>query len=347
MTGKRNHGRLSLVLAALLVAGGWGCSQKSEPEGPPKTSPEESLRLLEPEKAVPPEVALAAALRKAREEGRPAALPDPGMSMEMAFKVRKELLRPELEGGDTVVGYKAALTSAAARQVAGSDTPVWGVLLKGMLHNDGAKLPDTFGARPVAEADLLVRVKDAGVHDAQSRLEVLQHLDMVFPFIELADLTYPEGTGPGRAALIAANAGARMGVTGLGTKLEATQAWVDRLGSFEVVVTDNLGEEIGRGNASALMGHPLDVVRWLAAELKANGITLKAGDLLSLGTLTKPIKPIQELRLRVVYRGLSPDGPQAVGMQFALRAQPEVQRPAAPQQEGGAQNKGQEAQLDF
>ncbi|MDH5525778.1 MAG: fumarylacetoacetate hydrolase [Nitrospirota bacterium] len=319
-----------VALAGTLLFPGWACTPK-EPEGPPRTSSEEALRLLQPDAEVPREVALANTLRKYRDEGRPAPLPTPSISEAMAYKVREELLKPDLEAQGPVVGYKAALTSQAARDAVGADTPVWGILLKGMLHNDGAKLPDTFGARPVAEADLLVRVTDSGIHDATSRLDVLRHLDMVFPFIELADLTYAEGNMPGKAALIAANAGARMGVTGFGTRLSATPEWVDRLGGFSVVVTDNLGAEIGRGHAASLMGHPLDVVRWLAAELKAKGITLKEGDLLSLGSLTTPIKPIQELRLRAVYTGLSPDGPQAVGMQFALRA-PQVVKPVDPEE---------------
>ena len=44
-----------------------------------------------------------------------------------------------------------------------------------------------FGARPIWEPDLIVVVKDAGISDAKTPLEVAKHLSEVVAFIELPD----------------------------------------------------------------------------------------------------------------------------------------------------------------
>ena len=57
-----------------------------------------------------------------------------------------------------------------------------------MVRPGGSTVPAAFGARPLYEADLLVRVKDAAINHARTPEEVLQHIDQVIPFIELPDL---------------------------------------------------------------------------------------------------------------------------------------------------------------
>ena len=63
--------------------------------------------------------------------------------------------------GAKVVGYKAGLTNPAVQKRFNATAPVWGVLYEPMLLKDGATVEAAFGARPLFEADLLVRVADA------------------------------------------------------------------------------------------------------------------------------------------------------------------------------------------
>jgi 2-keto-4-pentenoate hydratase len=60
------------------------------------------------------------------------------------------------------------------------------------------------------------------------------------------------------------------------------------------------------------MGNPLNAAIWLAKALKKEGIRLKKGDLLSLGSLiaAQPTKP--GMRVRVQYLGLPGDPSVAV-----------------------------------
>ena len=87
-----------------------------------------------------------------------------------------------------VVGYKAGLTNPAVQKRFNTDKPVWGKLYEGMVLENGATVEAAFGARPLYEADMLVRVKSAAINQARTPMEVLEAIDQVIPFIELPDL---------------------------------------------------------------------------------------------------------------------------------------------------------------
>jgi 2-keto-4-pentenoate hydratase len=60
--------------------------------------------------------------------------------------------------------------------------PVRGQLLAGMLLQDGAAVPASFGARPLYEADLLLVVKDEDINSANTPEEALRHISAVIRF---------------------------------------------------------------------------------------------------------------------------------------------------------------------
>ena len=205
-----------------------------------------------------------------------------------------------------VVGYKAAFTNPAMYQRFGVTGPAWGVMFGKMMLASGAKLPARFGARPLYEADFLAVVKDAGLADAQTQLEALQHISAVVPFIELPDLML-EGAATG-AALISTNLGFRGGVLGPRVAVEPTQAFLDALANMTVVMTEERsGKELGRAKGDILMQHPVNAAMWLAAALKKDGITLRSGDLLSLGGYIPPTPTQPGTTITVKYLGLPGD----------------------------------------
>jgi len=219
-------------------------------------------------------------------------------------------LSPQL---GTVVGYKAALTNPAMQARFGVGEPVHGRLLKHMLLPDGAELPASFGARPLWEADLLVVVKDAGLHRARTLREAAESISHVVPFMELPDTMLDEGvkfTGP---ALVAINTGARYGVTGKRIPMQTDDAFVDSLASMTVVLSED-GKELARGPGSAIMGHPLNSAIWLARALERDGVRLKAGDVLSLGSFLPLQPPRPGTSVTVQYIGLP--GDPSVGARF-------------------------------
>lgn len=203
-----------------------------------------------------------------------------------------------------VAGYKAGLTNAAVQQRFQHASPVRGSLFEKMLLEDGASVAARFGARPLFEADLVVEVRDAGIHRARTPLEALRHISRIHPFIEMPDLVFEDPrqiTGP---VLVYANVGARLGVLGPSIEVKATPALVDALAAMTVRLVDGEGRELDSGRGSAILGQPLDAVLWLARDLEASGITLKKGDLLSLGSFTKLLPPQPGLSVKAIYEGL-------------------------------------------
>lgn len=223
----------------------------------------------------------------------------------LGMKLRRALGNP--------IGYKAGLTNPALQKRFGINRPKWAYMYDRNLVDTDAQLPHDFGARPLYEADLIVKVKDGGLADAKTPLEALAHLESIVPFIELPDLML-EGdfSGPN---FIATNLAFRGGVLGMELPVQRTQVFADAFASMSVVMVDEAdgNKELGRAQGSALMEHPLNVAIWLAKELKKEGITLKRGDLLSLGGFFPPQPTRPGMKVRMTYVGLPGDPSVTVG----------------------------------
>jgi 2-keto-4-pentenoate hydratase len=217
-----------------------------------------------------------------------------------------------------VIGYKAGLTNPAVQKRFNYDKPVWGKLYQGMVLADGATVDAAFGARPLYEADMLVRVKDAAINRAKTPMEVLDAIDQVIPFIELPDLVVQAPPGLNGPAISAINVGARLGVAGKPVAVPQTRgeryAMLDALRDMTVVLADGGGAELGRGKGGDILEHPLNAVVWLAGALAKEGIALKPGDLVSLGSFSPLLPPKPGLKATATYDGLP--GAAPVSVQF-------------------------------
>ena len=226
-------------------------------------------------------------------------------TMEDALCAQQKVIARLGEDLGAPVGYKAGLTSQAAQERFGVDQPVRGVLLEGMLLENGATVPAAFGARPLFEADLLVVVADDGINQATTPGEVLRHISEVIPFIELPDLVLAEGEPLSGPILTAINVGARLGVLGPRIAVEQSDAFLQSLAAMEVKVTDAGGEELAAAKGAAVLGHPLNAVVWLVE----NGVTLEPGDYVSVGSIGPLLPTAAGRTVTATYGGL-PGDPQ-------------------------------------
>ncbi|SDM36958.1 2-keto-4-pentenoate hydratase [Oryzisolibacter propanilivorax] len=217
-----------------------------------------------------------------------------------------------------VVGYKAGLTNPAVQKRFNTDQPVWGVLYEGMIQPSGFSTPVAFGARPLYEADMLVRVKDSGIHHARTPAEVLRHIDQVIPFIELPDLIVQTPSRLNGAGVAAINVGARLGVAGEPIAVPVTRGeryrLLDALQRMQVQLTNGQGQLLAEGRGSDILEHPLNAVVWIAQALQKDGITLQPGDLVSLGSFSPLLPPRAGLQVTATYLGLP--GAQPVRVSF-------------------------------
>lgn len=212
------------------------------------------------------------------------------------------------------VGHKVGLVSREAQERFNIDHPVRGRLLSRMLLANDAQVPLQYGVRPVCEADLIVVVKDADINRAQTLTEALNQLKEVVAFIELADNFLATNPPVDVVALTAANVGARLGVLGERRELRTTPEFLNALGEMRVAIRDDSGADLGQGQGKAILSHPLNAVLWLVEDLRKTGQKLRAGDLLSLGSI-KAFTPTAGHRVTVTYHGL-PNGPIKASVQF-------------------------------
>lgn len=247
---------------------------------------------------------------------KPVTAIDPAMTTEQATKVQEDFLSVIGKEFGEPVGYKAGLTNPKVQKALGVSQPVRGTMLKKMILPSGSVLPAAFAAVPVFEGDLIVRVGDEAINQAKSAEETLKWLDAVIPFTELPDMVFDKGVKLTAPAIVAINVGARHGVVGNAIPVSATPDWMTRLKSFTVQIVDEKGAVIGEGTGTMLLNDPLNAVLWIKNSLAAEGKKLNKGDLLSLGSLTRPIPARPGMTIRSIYRGLDPKGPVEISVSF-------------------------------
>jgi len=200
------------------------------------------------------------------------------------------------------VGYKVGLTNPAAQQRFSVSHPVTGTIYQNTVGlRSGAEVPARFGSVPTVEADLMIRVRDEAINQARTHLDVLRNIDLIIPFIELPDLVLASGMdGPN---LLGINVGARLGVVGEGIPVQVSEEFAARLASMTVTLASDQ-RELARAPGTALLGHPLNVIPWLAQDLASRGERLRVGEMISLGGFS-PALPIEAGRTyTVTYDGL-------------------------------------------
>lgn len=188
-----------------------------------------------------------------------------------------------------VIGYKAGLTSKPAQERFGVTEPVQGVLYRDMMLQDGAEVPLKWGARPVFEADLILVVGSGAINSTTTAKEAMPFISAVRPFIELPDLTYAEGEPITGVTLTAMGVAPKLGVLGAEIPVKDPAKMYNALGLMQVTLAAADGEVLAQAPGEAVMGHPVNSALWLMSK----GITLKPGDLVSVGSFGPLVPPVK------------------------------------------------------
>jgi 2-keto-4-pentenoate hydratase len=233
---------------------------------------------------------------------------------EQALRVQDAFVEKLIPRLGKPVGFKVGLINKEAQDRFNIDHPVRGRLLAKMLRPNDSQVSLQYGVRPVCEADLIVVVKDSDINRAEDMMAVLRNLKEVVAFIELADnfiVTNPPVDG---ISLTAANVGARLGIVGERVPVKASLDFLHALAQMRVTVRDDADADLGQGQGKDILSHPLNAILWLVEDLRNSGQTLRAGDLLSLGSI-KAFTPKAGQRITVTYQGL-PRGPIKASVRF-------------------------------
>jgi 2-keto-4-pentenoate hydratase len=180
------------------------------------------------------------------------------------------------------IGYKVACTNAIAQAALQIDRPVFGRLMSQTTSPSGTALAADQFTRRVIEAEFAFRVGAdvEPVDGGHTHATIAEHIDALVPAIEVVDHRF-ESWAVGALRIVADNA-----IHGWWVRGEPTTDWRDLdLAASTVSVTRN-GELVTTGSGEAVLGHPLNVMAWLADELPRFGSQLRRGDVVTTGVAT-------------------------------------------------------------
>jgi 2-keto-4-pentenoate hydratase len=186
------------------------------------------------------------------------------------------------QGGGRCIGFKVACTNEIAQAALQIDRPVFGRLMSHSTSPSGATLAaDQFTHRVIeAEFAFRVGVDVEAVDGGHTHAAITEHIDALIPGIEIVDYRF-ESWAVGALRVAADNA-----IHGWWLRGEPVTDWRGHdLAASAVSVTRD-GELVTTGSGAAVLGHPLNVMAWLADELPRFGLRLCRGDVVTTGVAT-------------------------------------------------------------
>jgi len=230
---------------------------------------------------------LAALRREGRQQsGLDPALtpPDPATAYRIARMVEAEL-------GWQVAGWKIAAFKEELQRQLRTDAPIYGRVYAPLIQPAPVTRVHAECASPIPEVEFeVVLARDLPVRDEPYTVEeVSDAVASIHPGIELAECRFiHDDNFPPLPAILADGAGS--GVIAHGPAIEN---WRDAdIAGQEVKLFRN-GELVRSGRAADHIDHPVVPVTWLANELSRTGVSMKAGQMISSGTLTGMLRPKQ------------------------------------------------------
>jgi 2-oxo-hept-3-ene-1,7-dioate hydratase len=206
----------------------------------------------------------------------------PGIGIEDAYAIQRELLDAKLAAGARVRGHKIGLTSKVMQAASGIDEPDYGHLLDDMFYAEGDRIPAERFLVPRVEVELAfvlgARLEGPGV----TITDVLDATRYVMPALEIIDTR----TRIPRKIFDTVADNAACGAVVLGGRpvrpLDVDLRWIGAALYRNAVIEES-------GVSAAVLGHPALGVAWLANKVGRFGTVLDAGQVVLAGSFTRPV----------------------------------------------------------
>jgi len=178
------------------------------------------------------------------------------------------------------IGWKIACTTAVMQQYLGVPSPCAAGLFEGGRFASGAVLPAADYRRLGIECEIALRFGRDVAGDAPD--EIAAAISHAIAAIELVDDRYEDWRTTDPATLVADDFFSVGCVLGDEVPIEAAGDLAALTGTTRIN-----GAEAGRGVGADVLGHPMNALAFLAGNLAARGLRLKAGDIVLTGSLVE------------------------------------------------------------
>jgi len=218
----------------------------------------------------------------------------PSFDLAGAYRVSAAITRRRVARGENPVGWKIGFTNSALWAEQGLDSPIWAPMYdKTVAAADaGASVDMTMLSEPRIEPEIGLRLARVPTPEMDEPA-LLACIDGVTHGFEIVQSIYPGWKLKPADAVAAFGMHALYRYGPIVPIAEADRArWLKMLVEFTIVLFRD-GVEMDRGVGSNVLGGPLSALRYfVSGARKYPGYELKAGDLITTGTLTKalPIK---------------------------------------------------------
>lgn len=200
-----------------------------------------------------------------------------------AYQIQEALVNRLLNrNGGQRIGYKAACTNKLAQTQLNVPGPLVGQMLSVSHFQAGVTLPASDFSRRIIEAEFGVQMAaDVPVRTSEyDENSIRDFVGAVMPSIEIVSHRFVDWSKAGAASIAADNA-----IHGAWVQGQPFADWRNlNLATHEVTLTVN-GTLFDKGTGANVLGHPFNVVAWLANTLPRLGKQLKAGDFITTGVV--------------------------------------------------------------
>ncbi|GAX07288.1 2-keto-4-pentenoate hydratase [Secundilactobacillus silagincola] len=204
-------------------------------------------------------------------------------SEDAAYRVQRRLTEDKKE---EVGGYKVSLTSKQTQDMFDSDSPLYGAQVKSHFVKSPHNVKADEVMDPLAEVEMMFTAKeDLSANDS---LEDLFHKTTVAPAVEVPDSRFSDWFPSLSKYMVMADA-AVGGYVVFGEEND-TDKLFDKPDDLANVTCELFhdGKKLKDGQASEVLGNPLNSLQWLVKKLDEQGMPMKAGQRVSSGTFLLP-----------------------------------------------------------
>lgn len=235
---------------------------------------------------------------RSRQAVRPLTERHPEIDLDDAYEIQRRQVASWVEDGRVVRGHKVGLTSSVMQRQLGVDQPDYGVLMDDFFHLEHLPIATENYLQPKVEPEIAFVLRKDLSGPGVNVAEAIDAVEWVLPSLEIIDsrisdwnITFFD--------TIADNASSGGVVLG-STPRRISELDLRMLG---VVLRVN-GAIVETGAGAAVLGSPINALVWLANVLGGHGESLRAGQVVLPGSVTRAIPVTAGNTVDATFAGL-------------------------------------------